>query len=122
MSERAAEPRAGQYHWSDRCPAIAEAAAHVTMHSFIIDGEAVVVGPDELSRFDSAAITADDHQSPFQPKIAPTREHLASHQRAPAPTLAARTLAPRCELASPIKLSTAALALARSSAPSPQMH
>jgi hypothetical protein len=64
--------------------------------SIMIDGEAVVVKPDGLSRFDSAAITAGDTW------CAPTREHLVSNHRALAPTLAARTLAPRCELASPI--------------------
>src|SRR5580700_9411659 len=39
---------------------LSRASAHVTPHSFMIDGEAVVVGPDGLSRFDSAAIPAGD--------------------------------------------------------------
>jgi bifunctional non-homologous end joining protein LigD len=38
--------------WTVRLPAIAAAAARIKAKSFTIDGEAVVLGPDGLSRFD----------------------------------------------------------------------
>jgi ATP-dependent DNA ligase len=38
--------------WTERCPTIAAAAARLKAESFTIDGEAVVIGPDGLSRFD----------------------------------------------------------------------
>jgi bifunctional non-homologous end joining protein LigD len=38
--------------WTARLPAIAAAAERIKAKSFTIDGEAVVVGPDGLSRFD----------------------------------------------------------------------
>jgi ATP-dependent DNA ligase len=40
------------YDWTLRLPAIAAAAARIKAKSFTIDGEAVVLGPDGLSRFD----------------------------------------------------------------------
>ena len=40
------------YDWTARLPAIAGAAARIKAKSFTIDGEAVVLGPDGLSRFD----------------------------------------------------------------------
>ena len=40
------------YDWTTRLPAIAAAAARIKAKSFTIDGEAVVLGPDGLSRFD----------------------------------------------------------------------
>src|SRR5215467_10613695 len=40
------------YDWTERLPAIAAAAARIKAESFTIDGEAVVLGPDGLSRFD----------------------------------------------------------------------
>jgi bifunctional non-homologous end joining protein LigD len=40
------------YDWSGRFPAIAAAAVALKVQSFTLDGEAVVVGPDGLSRFD----------------------------------------------------------------------
>ena len=40
------------YDWTARLPAIAAAAGRIKAKSFTIDGEAVVVGPDGLSRFD----------------------------------------------------------------------
>jgi bifunctional non-homologous end joining protein LigD len=40
------------HDWTARLPAIAAAAARIKAKSFTIDGEAVVVGPDGLSRFD----------------------------------------------------------------------
>ena len=40
------------YDWTERLPAIAAAAARIKAKSFTIDGEAVVLGPDGLSRFD----------------------------------------------------------------------
>jgi len=38
--------------WSERFPSISAAAAKLPGRSFTIDGEAVVIGPDGLSRFD----------------------------------------------------------------------
>src|SRR5882757_5560909 len=51
------------YDWTARLPAIAAAAERIRAKSFTIDGEAVVLGPDGLSRFEelrrrSAARTA----------------------------------------------------------------
>ena len=40
------------YDWTERLAAIATAAESIKAKSFTIDGEAVVVGPDGLSRFD----------------------------------------------------------------------
>jgi bifunctional non-homologous end joining protein LigD len=40
------------YDWTARLPTIAAAAARINAKSFTIDGEAVVLGPDGLSRFD----------------------------------------------------------------------
>jgi len=40
------------YDWTIRLPAIAAAAGRIRAKSFTIDGEAVVLGPDGLSRFD----------------------------------------------------------------------
>jgi bifunctional non-homologous end joining protein LigD len=40
------------YDWTPRLPAIATAAGRIKAKSFTIDGEAVVVGPDGLSRFE----------------------------------------------------------------------
>src|SRR5712671_4192706 len=39
-------------NWTARLPAIAAAAGRIRAKSFTIDGEAVVVGPDGLSRFE----------------------------------------------------------------------
>jgi ATP-dependent DNA ligase len=51
------------YDWTVRLTAIADAAACIKAKSFTIDGEAVVLGPDGLSRFEElsrreAALTA----------------------------------------------------------------
>jgi bifunctional non-homologous end joining protein LigD len=51
------------YDWTARLPAIAAAAQRIKAKSYTIDGEAVVLGPDGLSRFDElrrreAALTA----------------------------------------------------------------
>src|SRR5215467_14361876 len=40
------------YDWTARLPAIAAAADRIKAKSFTIDGEAVVLGPDGLSRFE----------------------------------------------------------------------
>jgi bifunctional non-homologous end joining protein LigD len=40
------------YDWSDRYPLIVEAARRLRKTSFVIDGEAVVLGPDGISDFD----------------------------------------------------------------------
>jgi len=41
------------YDWSDRYPLIVEAALRLCKTSFVIDGEAVVLGPDGISDFDA---------------------------------------------------------------------
>jgi bifunctional non-homologous end joining protein LigD len=41
------------YDWSDRYPLIVEAALNLRKTSFVIDGEAVVLGPDGVSDFDA---------------------------------------------------------------------
>jgi bifunctional non-homologous end joining protein LigD len=41
------------YDWTDRYPAIAAAAAKLRAHSFTLDGEAVVCGPDGVAVFDA---------------------------------------------------------------------
>jgi ATP-dependent DNA ligase len=40
------------YDWTERLSAIAAAAELIKAKSFTIDGEAVVLGPDGLSRFE----------------------------------------------------------------------
>ena len=40
------------YDWTARLSAIAAAAERIKAESFTIDGEAVVLGPDGLSRFE----------------------------------------------------------------------
>jgi ATP-dependent DNA ligase len=42
----------GAYDWTARLPATAAAAEPIKAKSFTIDGEAVVLGPDGLSRFE----------------------------------------------------------------------
>jgi hypothetical protein len=46
---------ANAYDWTVRLAAIAAAAERITAKSFTIDGEAVVLGPDGLSRFEELA-------------------------------------------------------------------
>jgi bifunctional non-homologous end joining protein LigD len=41
------------YDWSDRYPLITQAALRLRKTSFVIDGEAVVLGPDGISDFDA---------------------------------------------------------------------
>src|SRR5215216_4420323 len=41
------------YDWSERYPLITQAALRLTKTSFVIDGEAVVLGPDGISNFDA---------------------------------------------------------------------
>jgi ATP-dependent DNA ligase len=40
------------YDWTERLASIAAAAESIRAKSFTIDGEAVVLGPDGLSRFE----------------------------------------------------------------------
>src|SRR3954453_11106863 len=40
------------YDWSDRYPLITQAALRLRKQSFVIDGEAVVLGPDGISDFE----------------------------------------------------------------------
>jgi bifunctional non-homologous end joining protein LigD len=40
------------HDWSERFPVISATAAKLPSTSFTIDGEAVAIGPDGLSRFD----------------------------------------------------------------------
>jgi hypothetical protein len=51
------------YNWTARLAAIAAAAKQIKAESFTIDGEAVVLGPDELSRQE-----ADDTNDPAHPR------------------------------------------------------
>ena len=46
------ETRRG-YDWSERYPLINQAALGLRRSSFVIDGEAVVLGPDGISDFDA---------------------------------------------------------------------
>ena len=46
------ETRRG-YDWSERYPLINQAALRLRRSSFVIDGEAVVLGPDGISDFDA---------------------------------------------------------------------
>jgi bifunctional non-homologous end joining protein LigD len=39
------------YDWSDRYPLIVQAALRLRRSSFVIDGEALVLGPDGISDF-----------------------------------------------------------------------
>jgi bifunctional non-homologous end joining protein LigD len=41
------------YDWSDRYPLVTEAALRLRKSSFVIDGEAVVLGADGISDFDA---------------------------------------------------------------------
>src|SRR5881392_537875 len=41
------------FDWSDRYPLIVQAALKLRKTSFVIDGEAVVLGPDGISDFDA---------------------------------------------------------------------
>jgi ATP-dependent DNA ligase len=41
------------YDWTERLAAIAASAERIKAKSFTIDGEAVVLGPDSLSRFEA---------------------------------------------------------------------
>ena len=41
------------HDWADRFPAIVDAALRINPHSFLIDGEAVIVRPDGTSDFHS---------------------------------------------------------------------
>jgi ATP-dependent DNA ligase len=47
------------YDWTVRLPAIAAAAQLIKAKSFTIDGEAVVLGPDGLSRLDELRRSPD---------------------------------------------------------------
>jgi bifunctional non-homologous end joining protein LigD len=41
------------YDWSDRCPLIVQSALRLRKTSFVIDGEAVVLGTDGISEFET---------------------------------------------------------------------
>jgi bifunctional non-homologous end joining protein LigD len=43
----------GGHDWSDRFPAIVDAASRLKAQSFLIDGEAVVCRPDGITDFDA---------------------------------------------------------------------
>ena len=51
------------YDWTVQLPAIAAAAGRIKAKSFTIDGEAVVLGPDGLSRFDELRRRAAAHSA-----------------------------------------------------------
>ena len=41
------------HDWTDRFPSIAEAALHIKANSFLIDGEAIILGDDGVSAFNA---------------------------------------------------------------------
>src|SRR5215470_12035052 len=51
------------YDWTARLPAIASAAERIKAKSFTIDGEAVVLGPDGVSRFDELRRSEGAHSA-----------------------------------------------------------
>jgi bifunctional non-homologous end joining protein LigD len=51
----------GGYNWADRYPWIVEAARALKVRSVVIDGEAVVCGPDGVSDFERLHSRAYDH-------------------------------------------------------------
>src|SRR4029079_6605454 len=51
----------GGYNWADRYPWIVEAARALKVRSAVIDGEAVVCGPDGVSDFERLHSRAYDH-------------------------------------------------------------
>ena len=53
------------YAWTVRLAAIATAAESIKAESFTIDGEAVVLGPDGLSRFESCPVERPLEQQSF---------------------------------------------------------
>ena len=50
------------FDWSDRFPAIVDAARRLKARSFLIDGEAVVCRPDGLSDFDALRVGRRAHE------------------------------------------------------------
>jgi bifunctional non-homologous end joining protein LigD len=58
-------------NWTARLPAIAVAAERIKAKSFTIDGEAVVVGPDGLWRFEELRRREAAHRDPL--RIRPNR-------------------------------------------------
>jgi bifunctional non-homologous end joining protein LigD len=75
------------FDWTDRYPAIAEAAAKLTARSFTIDGEAVVCGPDGNHRFLSVGHT---ERSTRQPPLSSAGK-FASASLAASPEMARRS-------------------------------
>ena len=57
--------RNGQHDWSDRFPLISEAALRNRNSSFVIDGEAVLLGVDGRSDFNGLHSGRHDHEVEF---------------------------------------------------------
>src|SRR5258707_840972 len=55
------------YDWTARLPAITAAAGRIKAKSFTIDGEAVLLGPDGLSRFDEMRRREAARTAPLTP-------------------------------------------------------
>src|SRR4029078_3351460 len=53
------------HDWTDRYPLIAEAALRNRSSSFVIDGEAVLLGVDGISDFDGLHFRRHDHEVEF---------------------------------------------------------
>jgi ATP-dependent DNA ligase len=58
--------RRNAYDWMVRLASIAARAELIKAESFTIDGEAVVLGPDDLSRFDELS-----RVRPLEPRFSP---------------------------------------------------
>src|SRR3954466_646309 len=56
------------YNWSERYPLIVEAALRLKTTSFVIDGEAVVLGPDGISDFDGLHTTTRPCRGSWRPR------------------------------------------------------
>jgi ATP-dependent DNA ligase len=53
------------YNWASRYPWIVEAARKVRQKSFVLDGEAVVLGVDGVSDFNALHSRKHDHEVQF---------------------------------------------------------
>ena len=53
----------GGFDWADRFPAIVDAASRIRAESFLIDGEAIVCGPDGRADFDALRSRRRDREA-----------------------------------------------------------
>jgi bifunctional non-homologous end joining protein LigD len=51
----------GGFDWADRFPRIVKAASHIKAESFLLDGEAIVCGPDGRTDFEALRSRRRDH-------------------------------------------------------------